>query len=338
MVRVLFLNVNFNHDILLHFPQLLRVRLLPVDSSINAINITETFPCIKLMSPSLWLTSGSLRDHISGVCRQNPPVLCPPTADLSKRIGNEQYMWHGTKRECTIGDDNTKLTACHLPKCGVCHILRATLDPSKASPGSMFGIGAYVSPTSSKSADQKYMKNVHSGTSRNLVIIRCAVAVGRTYTATKPMIGVTHPPSGYDSISGVKGYTSKGHGRGTLKNDETVVFKKDAILPVEIIVLRFPDSHSHHHHNHHGHHHHQSNPYSAFTRRLINITDGDWNKYPEAIRNTYKGEVLWTDGNDSHSFASAPSIRAYKVVRKDRNGKVIAEGYASASPFYFRLE
>ncbi|KAJ8463870.1 hypothetical protein ONZ45_g17432 [Pleurotus djamor] len=247
-----------------------------------------------------------------------------------KRVGNQQYMWHGTQRACTIGDDNSKVTACHHPQCSVCHILRATLDPSKAKKSSMFGIGAYVSPSSSKSADPHYLKNLHPGTSPNLVMIRCAVAVGRTWIATEPMRGVTSPPSKeYDSISGVKGYTSKGRGKGLLLNDETVVFRKEAILPVEIIVLRLPsDSHSHIH----------QAIYTAFTRRLINLTNGDWNKYPEAIRDTYEGEVLWTDGNEGYKFASAPKIRAYKVVRKDRNGKVIAEGLASSSPYYFRLE
>lgn len=83
-----------------------------------------------------------------------------------KDKGNQQYMWHGTTRACNIGDDNTQLYACHRTDCGVCNILRNTLDPTRAStylrialrlttdliaiePSSMYGIGAYVAPNSS---------------------------------------------------------------------------------------------------------------------------------------------------------------------------------------------
>ncbi|KDQ59291.1 hypothetical protein JAAARDRAFT_68789 [Jaapia argillacea MUCL 33604] len=241
-------------------------------------------------------------------------------------VGNEQYMWHGTTRACTIGDDNSQVTACQLHNCSVCHILRATLDPSKSSKKSMFGIGAYVAPSSSKSYDPKYLKNADPQNSPNLVMLRCAVAVGRTKHAKGPMKGIREPPSGYDSVSGDKNKTLTGRRPGeTIKNDETVVFTKSAILPVEVIVLRDSLNTTY------------VSPYSAFTTRLQNVTDADWNKYPEAIRDTYKGEILWTDGNDSYQFASAQRIRAYKVVRKDRSGNVIAEGSIFLDPFYFKL-
>ncbi|KAF4612590.1 hypothetical protein D9613_012708 [Agrocybe pediades] len=247
--------------------------------------------------------------------------------DYRKTHGNEQYMWHGTTRACNIGDDNTQLNACSLPNCAVCHILRATLDPRRADPKSLFGIGAYVAPNSSKSVNPRYLRNADPSKSPNVVLLRCAVSLGNTFRATNPMVGVTAPPPGYDSISGVAGYTSLGPGGGTLQYDETVVFTQNAILPVEIIVLRFPSGGSSTH----------GDPYSAFTKKLKNVTSGNWNLYPEAIRDTYEGEILWTDGNDSYTFASAPRIKAYKVVRKDARGKVIAEGYASSNPFYFKL-
>lgn len=50
-----------------------------------------------------------------------------------KKVGNEQYLWHGAPRVCNIGDDNSQVTACHQPKCYMCSILRATVDPAKAS-------------------------------------------------------------------------------------------------------------------------------------------------------------------------------------------------------------
>jgi hypothetical protein len=49
-----------------------------------------------------------------------------------EKIGNEQYMWHGTTRACNIGDDNSQLYPCQLSECRLCPILRATLDPTKA--------------------------------------------------------------------------------------------------------------------------------------------------------------------------------------------------------------
>jgi len=80
--------------------------------------------------------------------------------------------------------------------------------------------------------------------------------------------------------------------------------------------------------------------YKTFTKRLKNITRGDWSIYPEAIKNTHENEILWTDGNSNHTFASAPTIQAYKVVRRqpnNRNGSVMEYGLASTSPYYFQL-
>jgi len=83
-----------------------------------------------------------------------------------------------------------------------------------------------------------------------------------------------------------------------------------------------------------------TDPYVNFTKRLQNITTGDWNIYPDAIPGTYSGEILWTDGDSSHSFTSAPTIQAYRVVRRNPsvyNGQVIQTGLASASTYYFKL-
>lgn len=32
----------------------------------------------------------------------------------------------------------------------------------------------------------------------------------------------------------------------------------------------------------------------------------DWSKYPGAVPDTYKGEILWTDGNPSYTFSKGP--------------------------------
>ncbi|KIJ24596.1 hypothetical protein M422DRAFT_56350 [Sphaerobolus stellatus SS14] len=75
--------------------------------------------------------------------------------------------------------------------------------------------------------------------------------------------------------------------------------------------------------------------YSTFTRRLQNITSGNWDiYYPDAITGTYNGEILWTDGNSNHCFATAPNIAAFRVVRRNPctpDGAVVNYGLASAN-------
>jgi hypothetical protein len=45
------------------------------------------------------------------------------------------------------------------------------------------------------------LKNADNQNSPNLVMLRCAVAVGNTFKAKGPMKGITAPPTGYDSVS-----------------------------------------------------------------------------------------------------------------------------------------
>ncbi|TFK39364.1 hypothetical protein BDQ12DRAFT_722241 [Crucibulum laeve] len=176
----------------------------------------------------------------------------------SKKVGNEKYMYHGATRACNLGDDNYQVIACQLVNCDVCSILRASIDPLILDPLSKFGLGAYVAPNSSKSANPtRYLKNANPTQSPNLVLLRCAVALGNTYYTKKAML-VTKPPDGYDSaITKLNG--------GIVKYSESVVFKRDAVLPVEVIVLRFPGSPGI-----------PANPYSNFTKRLKNISGGEF--------------------------------------------------------------
>ena len=83
----------------------------------------------------------------------------------------------------------------------------------------MLGLGAYAAPASSsgyyrlhlafsivfsyafvEACDPQYLKNSNNH-SPNLVLLRCAVAVGRTFRAPEPRQGLTEPPQGYDSVS-----------------------------------------------------------------------------------------------------------------------------------------
>lgn len=69
-----------------------------------------------------------------------------------RSLGNENRRWHGTKRQCSLGDkDNTKL--CSSTNCPLCCIIRTSYDLSffgKKSGWGRFGCGIYTSSTSSK--------------------------------------------------------------------------------------------------------------------------------------------------------------------------------------------
>ncbi|KAI3609198.1 hypothetical protein WG66_010664 [Moniliophthora roreri] len=61
--------------------------------------------------------------------------------------GNENRRWHGTRRECLLGD-NGQTQFCTSTTCSLCCILRTSFDVTKAAWGS-FGQGIYTSSTSS---------------------------------------------------------------------------------------------------------------------------------------------------------------------------------------------
>jgi len=78
--------------------------------------------------------------------------------------------------------------------------------------------------------------------------------------------------------------------------------------------------------------------YSNFTMQIRCTSNADWSRYtPEAIQNTYPGEILWTDGNLAYGVAN---MMAYMAVRRSPNtpdGNVIASGRAVDNPAYFVL-
>jgi len=141
--------------------------------------------------------------------------------------GNEQLRWHGTSRQCTLGDNgNTQL--CSASDCSLCGIIRTSfsLNYCKRNTGwARFGSGIYLSSTSSKSND--YSKN--SGPkSRWKAILLATVVVGEGYKMKKDNTTLTSPPPGFDSVIGEVGES--------LNYDELVVYREDAVKPSYLVM------------------------------------------------------------------------------------------------------
>ncbi|KAF7312710.1 PARP catalytic domain-containing protein [Mycena indigotica] len=140
--------------------------------------------------------------------------------------GNENRRWHGTKRECNVGDKG-QAQLCQSTKCSLCCIIKSSFDISlwgtKTGWG-RFGKGIYTSSTSSKSNDYS-----HNECSSNLkAILLNKVIVGRGCKLTHDNVALTAPPTGYDSVLAEKG--------GSLNYDELVVYSNDAIRPSFLVM------------------------------------------------------------------------------------------------------
>nr|GAT47414.1 predicted protein [Mycena chlorophos] len=147
-------------------------------------------------------------------------------ASTGRSAGNENRRWHGTKRECNIGDKG-QTQLCQSTKCSLCCIIKSSFDISlwgtKTGWG-RFGKGLYTSSTSSKSNDYS-----HNDCSSNLkAILLNKVIVGRGCKLTHDNTSLTAPPTGYDSVLAEKG--------GSLNYDELVVYTNDAIRPSFLVM------------------------------------------------------------------------------------------------------
>ncbi|RXW12754.1 hypothetical protein EST38_g13099 [Candolleomyces aberdarensis] len=66
-----------------------------------------------------------------------------------KRVGpKENYLYHGTKRQCQLGVSTTNL--CTSPSCAICNILKTSFKVEIANPWGCFGQGIYTSSASNK--------------------------------------------------------------------------------------------------------------------------------------------------------------------------------------------
>jgi len=141
-----------------------------------------------------------------------------PYDRYKRRIGNEVFRYHGTKRSCTLGSQgNTRL--CSSTACALCSILRTSFKVSLASPSGAFGAGVYTS-----SAANKAYSYSDSGTG---AVILTKVVLGTVYEVQAWNQVMSCPP-GHNSVV-------FNRQNGTL--NETVVYTDDAIRPVFLIVF-----------------------------------------------------------------------------------------------------
>ncbi|KAJ7064780.1 hypothetical protein C8F01DRAFT_1128148 [Mycena amicta] len=144
------------------------------------------------------------------------------------RVNINSNLWHGTSRNCTVGDDPKNLNLCRHPDCCLCQILRGGYKHSKAQSSGMFGKGIYSTQISSKAAGF----STNNGRSEYKAILLNTVVLGNTYETTKPLRYATKPPSGYDSVYGETGDSS------SLKFPEYCVYNDNAIQPTNLVLFK----------------------------------------------------------------------------------------------------
>lgn len=144
-----------------------------------------------------------------------------------KSRGNENRRWHGTTRNCNIGD--TGVTRfCTDTSCALCCIMKNSFDISFSATTGMFGVGIYTTSTSSKSDHFSF----NGSPSSWKAMLLNKVAVGFGFKMTSGNTHLKEPPSGYDSV-----LAEAGNG---LNYDELVVYNNDAIRPSYLVMYDIP--------------------------------------------------------------------------------------------------
>jgi hypothetical protein len=136
-----------------------------------------------------------------------------------RTAGNENRRWHGTNRECRLGDHgNTAF--CNSASCSLCSILRNSYDTNRFGQKTgwgRFGAGIYTSSTSSKSND--YSNNITPSALKAILLNK--VVVGRGYQMYQDSTSLNAPPAGFDSVIAQVGVS--------LNHDELILYTNDAI-------------------------------------------------------------------------------------------------------------
>ncbi|TFY59973.1 hypothetical protein EVJ58_g5433 [Rhodofomes roseus] len=142
--------------------------------------------------------------------------------------GNSRRRWHGTFRQCTIGDTESQVALCQDANCSLCRIIETSFSVAQACKrfGGRFGKGIYISATSSKSND--YVQE--RGGSPYKAMLLNDVVMGKTKKLTTGDMTLMEPPAGYDSVVGEPG--------ADLNYDEAIVYRDDAIRPLFLIIYK----------------------------------------------------------------------------------------------------
>ncbi|EED81023.1 predicted protein [Postia placenta Mad-698-R] len=108
---------------------------------------------------------------------------------VRSRVGNELRRWHGTKRECTIGNGGNA-TPCTSRTCSLCYILRSTVDAAQY-PGGLI----HSSSTSDKS--DQYSDSPNQYPSKAMLLTKVAAGKSAQLSRSQLSQGV---PAGYNSV------------------------------------------------------------------------------------------------------------------------------------------
>ncbi|KAN0121102.1 ADP-ribosylation [Russula decolorans] len=141
---------------------------------------------------------------------------------------NTRRRFHGTVRECCLGDTSSENALCRLSTCNLCRIIQSSFQLAKAGQRTnfgRFGAGIYTSATSSKANDYS-----SGSASPNKAMLLNDVVMGRVVKLTWTDTSLNQPPHGFDAVIGEPG--------GDLNYDECVVYNNDAIRPSFLIIYR----------------------------------------------------------------------------------------------------
>ena len=151
-------------------------------------------------------TVGSIRDMVEVGGEFTAQGLSP---------GNQRLRWHGTNRNCNIGDGG-RTSLCSFPQCSLCCIIKTSFDiaHSKKKTGwGRFGNGIYTSSTSSKFVgyssnativlilvprSNDYSKNLAPSPWKAVLLAYVVVGNAKNFTTSQPAL--TQAPAGFDSV------------------------------------------------------------------------------------------------------------------------------------------
>ena len=132
--------------------------------------------------------------------------------------GNQLRRWHGTIRNCNVGE-NGRTSLCYSSQCSLCCIIKTSFDVAysgKNTGWGRFGNGIYTSSASSKfvgftssskfalilvSRSNDYSYNRVSSPWKALLLACVVVGNPKTFTTDRPTL--TQPPGGFDSVRSI---------------------------------------------------------------------------------------------------------------------------------------